>query len=336
MLTNLQLFLSNLIGILFVYFMFGSYFYMLFLIVVCALTAYFFMYYFSLSIKVNKMDTDLIIPINSKYSEMLDGLPTIRAYRKTVEVINNYWQKMNIYSLAALVRQVVDGKLKLIMLGSTNFMACITIISLLVLNTKFGNYTVFLIFNFFGLEDCIIRFYVSLNAFAPRLEALAKCEELTKLEPEPGYEKFLEDHWVEDEHFDKIYFGAEVFPQGEIRFEGYSLRYKPDSENVLKELNMTINPGEKIGIVGRTGSGKSSMMLGLLRILEASAGKIIIDGKDISKLSLEELRSNINIILQDHFMFTGTVKENVDPTGAHTDAQVEEALQLCGIWDSFK
>mgnify|MGYP000492377471 CR=1 FL=1 len=99
---------------------------------------------------------------------------------------------------------------------------------------------------------------------------------------------------------------------------------------------MTINPGEKIGIVGRTGSGKSSMMLGLLRILEASAGRIVIDGKDISKLSLEELRSNINIILQDHFMFTGTVKENVDPTGAHTDAQVEEALKLCGIWDSFK
>ena len=78
------------------------------------------------------------------------------------------------------------------------------------------------------------------------------------------------------------------------------------------------------------------MMLGLLRILEASAGRIVIDGKDISKLSLEELRSNINIILQDHFMFTGTVKENVDPTGAHTDIQVEKALQLCGIWDSFK
>jgi ATP-binding cassette subfamily C (CFTR/MRP) protein 1 len=61
------------------------------------------------------------------------------------------------------------------------------------------------------------------------------------------------------------------------------------------------------------------MMLGLLRILEASSGCIEIDGKDISQLSLEELRSNINIILQDHFMFAGTVRENVDPTGSHTD-----------------
>jgi ABC-type multidrug transport system fused ATPase/permease subunit len=78
------------------------------------------------------------------------------------------------------------------------------------------------------------------------------------------------------------------------------------------------------------------MMLGLLRILEAAEGRIVIDGKDISKLSLEELRSNINIILQDHFMFTGTVRENVDPTGAHSDQQIEEALKLCGIWDTFK
>lgn len=82
---------------------------------------------------------------------------------------------MNIYSLAALVRQIVDAKLKLILLGSMNMLACIELISIIVLKTSFGNYTVFLLFNFFGLEDCIIRFYVSLNAFAPRLEALAKC-----------------------------------------------------------------------------------------------------------------------------------------------------------------
>lgn len=77
------------------------------------------------------------------------------------------------------------------------------------------------------------------------------------------------------------------------------------------------------------------MMLGLLRIIEASSGKIQIDGKDISKLSLEELRSNVNIILQDHFMFAGTVRENVDPTGSHSDQQIEETLKLCGVWEGF-
>jgi ABC-type multidrug transport system fused ATPase/permease subunit len=126
-----------------------------------------------------------------------------------------------------------------------------------------------------------------------------------------------------------------VFPRGQVVFDDYSLRYTPDSDDVLKHLRLTINPGEKIGIVGRTGSGKSTMMLGLLRILEASGGRIVIDGKDISQLSLEVLRSNINIILQDHFMFTGTVKENVDPTRHHSDKEIEEALKLCGIWETF-
>ncbi|MCB0368410.1 MAG: ATP-binding cassette domain-containing protein [Bdellovibrionales bacterium] len=135
--------------------------------------------------------------------------------------------------------------------------------------------------------------------------------------------------------FPRTYFGTEIFPKGEIRFENFCLRYRPDTPDVLRHLSFVIKPGEKIGIVGRTGSGKSTMMLGLLRIIEAWEGRIVIDGKDISKLSLEELRSNINIILQDHFMFTGTVKENVDPTGSHTDEQVEEALKLCGVWESF-
>jgi ATP-binding cassette, subfamily C (CFTR/MRP), member 1 len=145
----------------------------------------------------------------------------------------------------------------------------------------------------------------------------------------------LEDNYREGEKFDHVYFGAEVFPKGEIVFKDFSLRYNPDSEDVLKGLSFTISPGEKIGIVGRTGSGKSTMMLGLLRILEASGGSIEIDGMDISKLSLEELRSNVNIILQDHFMFSGTVRENIDPTGSHTDEQVIEALKLTGIWTQF-
>lgn len=115
---------------------------------------------------------------------------------------------MNIFSMAALVRQIVDGKLKLFMLSFTNFLGCILILSLLFVKTSFGNYTVFVIFNFFALEDCVIRFYVSLNAFAPRLEALAKCEELTGLEPEAGFVKFLEENSREDDKFEKIYFGA--------------------------------------------------------------------------------------------------------------------------------
>ena len=87
--------------------------------------------------------------------------------------------------------------------------------------------------------------------------------------------------------------------------------------------------------MGRTGSGKSTLMLGLLRIIEGWHGKIVIDGNDISTLILEELRSNINIILQEHFLFTGTIRDNVDPTHHHSDDKIINALQLCGIWEHF-
>ena len=105
---------------------------------------------------------------------------------------------------------------------------------------------------------------------------------------------------------------------------------------MLKNINLRIHSGEKIGIVGRTGSGKSTLMLGLLRIIEGSSGKILIDWKDTSQLSLEELRSNINIILQEHFLYNASIRENVDPSGTHSDQKIKEALQMCGIWEIFE
>jgi ABC-type multidrug transport system fused ATPase/permease subunit len=103
-------------------------------------------------------------------------------------------------------------------------------------------------------------------------------------------------------------------------------------EDVLKRVSFTVKAGEKIGIVGRTGSGKSSLLLCLLRVLEASHGRIEIDGNDISQLSLTDLRSNMSVILQEHFLFAGTVRENVDPTQEHPDSSIRQALQECGLW----
>jgi ABC-type multidrug transport system fused ATPase/permease subunit len=78
---------------------------------------------------------------------------------------------------------------------------------------------------------------------------------------------------------------------------------------VLRGLNVTFTGGHKIGVVGRTGSGKSTIMMCLLRILEAADGKILLDGRDISQLSLDDLRSKITIILQDPCLFAGTIRE---------------------------
>jgi len=99
---------------------------------------------------------------------------------------------------------------------------------------------------------------------------------------------------------------------GVIEFENYSTGYSSDVD-VLKKLVFKSESGEKLAIVGRTGAGKSSMVLACLRILEAKEGRILIDGIDISKIGLHELRSAITIIPQDPVLFTGSLRENVDP-----------------------
>ena len=96
--------------------------------------------------------------------------------------------------------------------------------------------------------------------------------------------------------------------KGEIEFKDFSLRYRPETELILHKLNFSINPKEKIGIVGRTGSGKSTIWNAILRIVEGSEGKILIDGIDISEIDLNSLRSNIAVIPQDSAIFEGTLR----------------------------
>lgn len=159
----------------------------MFLAIVVSITLYLFDSYFSLSVKVNKLELELIIPLNTKYSELLDGLPVIRAYKKIQFILDNFWNKMNIFSTTAVLRYITDGKIRLMVFISTNLIAVINILGLLYFDDSFKRYTVFVIFNYFALEDTVQRFYTSLSAYAPRLEALGKCEQLTDLEPERGY-----------------------------------------------------------------------------------------------------------------------------------------------------
>ncbi|KAJ7597443.1 pleiotropic drug resistance ABC transporter [Mycena floridula] len=116
---------------------------------------------------------------------------------------------------------------------------------------------------------------------------------------------------------------------GSLSLEKLTIKYAPDLPPALKSLSFTINPSEKIGVVGRTGSGKSTLALSLLRMLEASEGAIIIDGIDISTIGLEDLRTRITIVSQDVSLFSGTIRSNMDPLGEHTDEECLDVLSRC-------
>ncbi|XP_067572446.1 ATP-binding cassette sub-family C member 3 isoform X1 [Pseudorca crassidens] len=116
--------------------------------------------------------------------------------------------------------------------------------------------------------------------------------------------------------------------QGEVEFRNYSVRYRPGLDLVLKDLSLQVRGGEKVGIVGRTGAGKSSMTLCLFRILEATEGDILIDGLNVADIGLHDLRSQLTIIPQDPILFSGTLRMNLDPFGNYSEEDMWRALEL--------
>lgn len=113
-----------------------------------------------------------------------------------------------------------------------------------------------------------------------------------------------------------------------------SMRYRIDMPLVLKGVSFSLEGGQKLGVVGRTGSGKSSLIQALFRLVELAGGSIVIDGVDISKIGLSDLRSKLSIIPQETTLFEGNVRTNVDPLGEHTDLEIWDALeksQLAGV-----
>ena len=118
---------------------------------------------------------------------------------------------------------------------------------------------------------------------------------------------------------------------GRVEFKQLNVKYRDNTDIVLKDLNFIIEPTQKVGVAGRTGAGKSTIVLALCRIIEANAGAILIDNFDISKISLKLLRDKITVIPQDPTLFEGTLRFNIDPHGVASDDKIIELLQQASL-----
>ena len=180
-----------------------------------------------------------------------------------------------------------------------------------------------------GLEDLIesllngVKIYTTLEMTMIGLE---RCETITKIQTE---RKPVEDmtEKLKKEKWPKL---------GKINFQEYFANYRPDTPDILKNINLEINSGDKVGIVGRTGSGKSSLVLALSRILEPKKGKINIDEIDLQNIDLDFLRQSLSIVPQETFIIEGTLRDNIDPLNIYKDEDIIKILDDFALFNNLK
>ncbi|XP_076108131.1 ATP-binding cassette sub-family C member 9-like isoform X1 [Mytilus galloprovincialis] len=269
--------------------------------------------------ELQRLDNTTKSPIFSHFSETLNGLQTIRAYRAEKRFFSKVMNLINKNNTPFLYMHTANRWLgvNLDYLGSIQvlFAAVVTLSSCLAGSTSpaFVGLGITYALQVSFYLNWIVRMTTETEML---MNSVERVHEYTKLEREP------------DKHQDGNLIVDESWPEkGEITFDKVSLRYDSHLDPVVTEASFTINAGEKVGLCGRTGSGKSSVTLSLFRMIDICGGSIIIDGKDIARVPLEKLRSQLAIIPQDPVLFAGSVRYNLDPTDTLDDEKLWSALE---------
>ncbi|XP_078398933.1 ATP-binding cassette sub-family C member 10 isoform X1 [Cetorhinus maximus] len=296
------------------------------LILVPLVILYFYMqrYYRFTSRELKRLTAITLSPIYTQFSETLTGLTTIRAFRAVhrFEEENNRRLELNQRCLymGNTAMQWLDIRLQ--MIGVT-VVTSIAVIAVIEHGLKRGNP---------GLVGLAMSYALSITNLLSGVVASFTQTEMQMVSVERLDEYTTEIPIEPQEGIIEI---PSSWPQhGMIDIKDAVLAYREGLPNVLDGINLKINAGEKVGIVGRTGSGKSTLFLALFRMVELNEGQIFIDNIDTKRVSLLDLRSKLAIIPQDPFLFTGTVRENLDPLNRHTEMELQTVLRECHLLEA--
>lgn len=177
--------------------------------------------------------------------------------------------------------------------------------------------------NAIGLSQTILTLVRNMNELEVELNSFQRISDYTRIEAEESQEEAAE--------LQKNNIPAAWPSSGRIAFHDVTARYTADGPDVLHGINFVTRPGERIAVIGRTGSGKSTMALSLLRSTKIVSGTVTIDGIDISKIPLQRLRGSIGLIPQDPMLFSGDVQSNLDPSGEMDETELQSVLAACNI-----
>lgn len=277
-------------------------------------------FYLTLSRELQRFESISKSPIHQHFSESLNGVATIRAYgvesrfmKQNLQAIDNNskpffylwvanrWLALRIETVGAMV-MFAAGVFVLISVGH--------------LDAGLAGLSLSYAIAFSETALWVVRLYSNIEM---NMNSVERLQEYFEIEQEPPAEV------PETEPV------AEWPQEGAISVKDVSLRYSPELPRVIKNVTFEVSPNQKIGIVGRTGAGKSTIITAFFRFLEPETGSIHIDGVDITQIGLKNLRQAITIIPQDPTLFTGDIRSNLDPFDQYTDAQIFEALRRVNL-----
>ncbi|XP_032282973.1 ATP-binding cassette sub-family C member 8 isoform X7 [Phoca vitulina] len=289
-----------------------------------AVVCYFIQKYFRVASRdLQQLDDTTQLPLLSHFAETVEGLTTIRAFRYEARFQQKLLEYTDSNNIASLFLTAANRWLEVRMeyIG-----ACVVLIAAVTsiansLHRELSAGLVGLGLTYALMVSNYLNWMVrNLADMEIQLGAVKRIHGLLKTEAE-SYEGLLAPSLIPTNWPD----------QGKIQIQNLSVRYDSSLKPVLKHVNALISPGQKIGICGRTGSGKSSFSLAFFRMVDMFEGRIIIDGIDIAKLPLHTLRSRLSIILQDPVLFSGTIRFNLDPEKKCSDSTLWEALEIAQL-----
>ncbi|KAJ5799427.1 uncharacterized protein N7518_001495 [Penicillium psychrosexuale] len=272
--------------------------------------------YLRTSRQLRYLDIEAKAPLYSHFTDCLQGLVTLRAFgwehdmeKKNIALLDH--SQKPFYFMFAIQRWLT---LSLDMVVAGIAVLLIVLVVALRGSTLSAGYVGVALLNVIQFSQSIkllVTFWTNLETHIGSIQRIKDFTSTVESEDRPGEDQDVPPNWPS---------------KGAVAFHSVSAAYRP-SEPVLNDVSLTIQAGEKVGICGRTGSGKTSMIMSIFRMMELTSGTITIDGVDISRLPRRAIRSLINGVSQDSLLFQGSVRLNADPTGDHTDREILAALK---------
>jgi ATP-binding cassette, subfamily C (CFTR/MRP), member 1 len=271
-------------------------------------------YYRKSNREIKRMESVSRSPLFSTFGETLSGIDTIRAFAMQTaflqymgHILNKH---MRSFFLQFMVARWLAWRLDLLAFMIASSVIAFGIVFRNDISQPLLALSVVYALQFAGLLQWTVRLVTETESSLISVERIVSLAEVER----------------EAEYHIPSTLPAKEWPLGRVEFQNVSMRYRPGLPLVLHNVSFSAIPGEHIGICGRTGSGKSSLMMALFRIVELDAGCIQIDGVDISSLGVGDLRSNLAVIPQTPTLFTGTLRDNLDPHGAVNDEILSDLL----------